>query len=396
MLGCVSRQGPEKLQNLNKSSTVLNLLFNKYIAKKKSSVSSIFLRIWLLCCIIIGTRLYHFEGIISKMSEEQPTSSESKTLELALAQLDRQFGSGTVMRLGSKNVEKWPAISTGALTLDIILGIGGLPRGRIVEIYGPESSGKSTIALTVVAQAQKAGLRCAYVDAEHALDPSYMHDLGIDLDNLLLAQPDYGEQALEIVDRLVRTGELGVIVVDSVAALIPKAELDGEMEQAQMGLQARMMAKAMRKLTGLASQHKTLIIFINQLRSKIGVMFGNPETTPGGLALKYTASVRIDVRKKEDIKDKSGDSIGVKVKAKIIKNKVAPPMKIAEFDIYYSKGIDNVGCAFDIGIDHGIFSQKGAWVYYKGESFAQGRDNAVEKLRENPDIIEEIKEIAQR
>jgi len=316
---------------------------------------------------------------------------ESKTLELAVAQLQRQYGAGAVVRLGSTNVKPWDSIPTGALTLDHALGIGGMPRGRVVEIFGPESSGKSTIALATVAKAQQMGLTCAYIDAEHALDPTYMQAVGIDLDSLLLAQPDYGEQGIDIADRLLRTGEIGVIVVDSVAALVPKAELDGEMEQAHMGLQARMMAKAMRKLTGLASQHGTLLIFINQLRNKIGVMFGNPETTPGGMSLKFYASVRIDVRKKEDLKNKAGDPVGVKVKAKIIKNKMAPPMKVVEFDIVYAQGIDEYGCVFDLGIDKGILTQKGAWVYYNGENFAQGRDNAIERLKISPEIVNTIK-----
>jgi recombination protein RecA len=316
---------------------------------------------------------------------------DSKALEVAMAQLERQFGTGSVMRLGSSEVKPWPAVPTGAMTLDNILGIGGLPRGRIVEIYGPESSGKSTIALTVVTEAQKMGLKCAYIDAEHALDPVYMQALGVNLDDLIFSQPDYGEQALEIVDRLVRTGEIGVIVIDSVAALIPKAELEGEMEAAQMGLQARLMAKAMRKLTGLASENKTLLLFINQLRNKIGVMFGNPETTPGGMALKYASSVRIDLRKKEDIKSKDGEVLGVKVKAKVIKNKMSPPLKIAEFDIMYGKGIDQYGCLFDVALDKGVLIQKGAWVQYNGESFAQGRDNAIEKLKTMPELIEIIK-----
>lgn len=316
---------------------------------------------------------------------------DSKALEVAMAQLERQYGSGSVMKLGSSTVQPWPAVPTGALTLDNILGIGGLPLGRIVEIYGPESSGKSTIALTVVTEAQKMGLKCAYIDAEHALDPVYMQALGVNLDELIFSQPDYGEQALEIVDRLVRTGELGVVVIDSVAALIPKAELEGEMEAAQMGLQARLMAKAMRKLTGLASENKTLLLFINQLRNKIGIMFGNPETTPGGMALKYAASVRVDLRKKEDLKSKDGEVIGVKVKGKIIKNKMSPPLKIAEFDIMYGKGIDQYGCLFDVALDKGILIQKGAWVQYNGESFAQGRDNAIEKLKTMPELVEIIK-----
>jgi recombination protein RecA len=312
---------------------------------------------------------------------------ESKTLEVIIAQLERQFGAGSVITLGSTNVQKWPCIPTGAATLDNILGIGGLPRGRIVEIYGPESSGKSTIALTVITEAQKMGLKCAYIDAEHALDPIYMTALGVDLDKLIFSQPDYGEQALEIVDRLVRSGEVGVVVIDSVASLIPKAELEGEMESAQMGLQARLMAKAMRKLVSAASETKTLLLFINQLRNKIGVMFGNPETTPGGMALKYAASVR----KKEDLKDKSGEAIGIKVKAKIIKNKMAPPLKITEFDILYGKGVDQFGCLFDLALGQGMFTQKGAWVYLDGENFAQGRDNAVEKLKSREDLIIKIK-----
>jgi recombination protein RecA len=306
---------------------------------------------------------------------------ESKALDMAIALLDKQFGVGTVMKLGNAKTQTWPAISTGAPTLDKILGIGGLPRGRIVEIYGPESSGKSTISLSLVAQAQKMGLRCAYIDAEHALDPAYMMDLGINLDDLLLAQPNYGEEALEIVDKLVKTGDVGLIIVDSVAALVPKAELEGEMDANQMGLQARMMAKALRKITALANDNKTLIVFINQIRMKIGVMFGNPETTPGGRALPYAASVRIDLRKKEDIKNKEGDSIGIKVKAKVIKNKMAPPLKIAEFDIFYGRGIDQYGSILDLALSIGIFTQKGAWIFLDGENFAQGRENAIGKLR---------------
>jgi len=323
--------------------------------------------------------------------EKKSVKEDSKALEIAIAQLQKQYGSGAVIKLGSTNVKPWASIPTGALTLDHALGIGGLPRGRVVEIFGPESSGKSTLALTAVAKAQEMGLTCAYIDAEHALDPVYMQAVGIDLDNLLLAQPDYGEQGFDIADRLLRTGDIGLIVIDSVAALVPKAELDGEMEQQQMGLQARMMAKAMRKLTGLAAQHDTLIIFVNQLRNKIGVMFGNPETTPGGFALKYAASVRIDVRKKEDLKDKQGNPTGIKVKAKIIKNKMAPPMKVIEFDIVYAQGIDEYGCIFDLGLDKGILSQKGAWVYYNDENFSQGRDNAIEKLKSSPDIVSAIK-----
>jgi recombination protein RecA len=320
------------------------------------------------------------------------TEAISKQLELAIAQIDRQYGAGSVMKLGSSDFEPWPSIPTGALSLDRILGIGGLPRGRIVEIYGPESSGKSTLALSIVAQAQKLGITCAYVDAEHALDPVYMKAVGVDVDELVFTQPDYGEQALEIVDKLVATGELGVIIIDSVASLIPKAELEGDMESAQMGLQARMMAKAMRKLVGQANTHKTLLVFINQLRNKIGVMFGNPETTPGGMALKYAASVRIDIRKREDIKDKAGNSVGIVSKVKIIKNKMAPPMKVTEFSILYGKGIDEHGCVLDVALDAGILTQKGAWIYYNGELFAQGRENAINHLRENEDTFLEMKE----
>ena len=320
------------------------------------------------------------------------TEGISKQLELAIAQIDRQYGAGSVMKLGSSDFEPWPSIPTGALSLDRILGIGGLPRGRIVEIYGPESSGKSTLALSIVAQAQKLGITCAYVDAEHALDPVYMKAVGVDVDELVFTQPDYGEQALEIVDKLVATGELGVIIIDSVASLIPKAELEGDMESAQMGLQARMMAKAMRKLVGQANTHKTLLVFINQLRNKIGVMFGNPETTPGGMALKYAASVRIDIRKREDIKDKAGNSVGIVSKVKIIKNKMAPPMKVTEFSILYGKGIDEHGCVLDVALDAGILTQKGAWIYYNGELFAQGRENAINHLRENEDTFIEMKE----
>lgn len=318
-------------------------------------------------------------------------TEENKALEVAIAQLQRQYGQGSVMRLGSKSVKPWDAISTGALTLDNALGIGGLPKGRIVEIYGPESSGKSTIALTTVAKAQAMGITCAYIDAEHSLDPVYMQEIGIDLDNLLLAQPDHGEQGLDIADKLLRTGEIGLIVIDSVAALVPKAELDGEMEQAHMGLQARMMAKALRKMTGLAAQHNTLIIFINQLRNKIGVMFGNPETTPGGMSLKFYSSVRIDVRKREDLKDKQGNSVGIGVKAKIIKNKMAPPMKVVEFNIIYAQGIDEYGCLFDVAIDKNIFTQKGSWIYYNEENYAQGRDNAIMKMKEDQTLIQLIK-----
>jgi len=262
----------------------------------------------------------------------------------------------------------------------------------VIEIYGPESSGKTTMTLQVIAEMQKLGGTCAFIDAEHALDPGYAEKIGVNLDELLVSQPDTGEQALEIADMLVRSGGVDVVVVDSVASLIPKAELEGEMESQQMGLQARMMAKAMRKLAGPASQHKTLIIFINQIRNKIGIMFGNPETTPGGFALKFAASVRIDIRKKEDIKDKQGNAIGITSKVKVIKNKMAPPMKVTEFDIMYGKGIDEYGCALDVAMTKGLFTQKGAWIYYHEELFAQGRENALTQLKENDVLFNQLKD----
>lgn len=314
---------------------------------------------------------------------------ESKALDMAIALLDKQFGVGTVMKLGNAKTQTWPAISTGAPTLDKILGIGGLPRGRIVEIYGPESSGKSTISLSLVAQAQKMGLRCAYIDAEHALDPAYMMDLGINLDDLLLAQPNYGEEALEIVDKLVKTGELGLIIVDSVAALVPKAELEGEMDANQMGLQARMMAKALRKITALANDNKTLIVFINQIRMKIGVMFGNPETTTGGNALKFYASVRLDIRRMTQIKD--GDAaVGNRVKVKVVKNKVAPPFRAAEFDLVFGEGISKVGEIIDMGVELGIVQKSGSWFSYDTNKLGQGRDSVKTLLHDNPDLANEI------
>lgn len=319
----------------------------------------------------------------------------NKQLEIVLTQLNKQYGQGSVVRLGSGNIKPWESISTGALNLDCHLGIGGLPKGRIVEIYGPESSGKSTLALTVVAKAQQQGLTCAYIDMEHALDPIYMDALGIDLDELLLAQPDYGEQALDIAFSLLTTGQLGVLVIDSVAALTPKAELEGDMEQAHMGLQARMMAKYMRKITALAAEHKTLVIFINQLREKIGIMFGNPETTPGGRALKFAASVRIDVRKKEEIKNsKTGEITGIVVKAKIVKNKMAPPMKICEYDIIYGEGIDEYAAMLEIGLNKNLFTKSGPWIKYNDQPFAQGKQAARDRIKETPELWEHIKMVA--
>lgn len=332
------------------------------------------------------------------MVAQTPKPEKLQQLEIAIAELDRQYGQGTVVRLGNDNVQKIPAIPTGALILDMAIGLGGLPQGRIVEIYGTESSGKTTIALSVVAQAQAMGKACVYVDAEQALDPLYARSLGVNMDDLYLCQPSYGEQAFDIVEKLVKTESVDVVVVDSVAALVPKAELEGDMESQQMGAQARMMGKGIRKINGYltTNESKTLVIFINQLRQKIGVMFGNPETTPGGLALKYYSSVRIDLRKIEDIKDKNTGYVrGSKVRAKIIKNKVGPPLRVAEFDIEYGKGVNTVGCIFDLAIEKGIYFKKaGAWIKDEaGESYAQGRENAIEKLSQDPILIDKIKGI---
>lgn len=304
-----------------------------------------------------------------------------RALELAIAQLDKQFGKGSVMRLGTEEIDPWPAISTGAMSLDVALGIGGLPRGRIVEIFGMESSGKSTICLSVMAQAQMMGELAAYIDVEHALDPNYAKALGVNLDELLLSQPSCAEEALEILLTLVGTGSLGIVVVDSVAALTPRAELEGDMDSQQMGLQARLMGKAMRKLVARASETKTLVIFTNQIRQKIGLVFGNPETTPGGMALKFYSSVRIDLRKKEDLKDKEDGSVkGVKVKAKVVKNKMAPPLRVTEFDIVYAKGVNTLGCIVDLAIESGVLRKGGAWLSWGEDTFAQGRDKAIDVL----------------
>lgn len=318
-------------------------------------------------------------------------AEENNALELAIAQLDREFGKGTVMRLGNADITPWPAISTGAPTLDLALGIGGLPRGRMVEIYGSESAGKSTLALSIVAEAQRMGLECAYVDAENALDPGYMSALGVDLDRLLFSQPDHAEEGLSIIDKLIKTAQVGVIVVDSVAALVPKAELDGEMGQSHMGLQARVMSQALRKLTGATSETQTLLIWINQLRNKIGVFYGSPEVTTGGIALKYYCSVRIDVRKKEDIKDKDGQPIGIRVKAKVLKNKMAPALRLAEFDILYGQGINKLGCIVDMAVDLGIIKKAGAWFSYNDTQLGQGRDKTIVSLASDLDLADEIR-----
>ena len=314
---------------------------------------------------------------------------KDKALDAALSQIERAFGKGSIMRLGQNPNVDIEAISTGSLGIDIALGIGGLPKGRIIEIYGPESSGKTSLALSVIAQSQKKGGTCAFIDAEHALDPSYAKKIGVDIDNLLISQPDAGEQALEIADTLVRSGAIDVLVVDSVAALVPKAELEGEMGDSHMGLQARLMSQALRKLTSTVSRSNTLIIFINQIRMKIGVMFGNPETTTGGNALKFYASVRIDIRRIGSIKDKE-DVIGSQTRVKIVKNKVAPPFKIVDFDIMYGEGISKTGELIDLGVKAGIVEKAGAWFSYKGEKLGQGRENAKLFLKENPAVAEEI------
>lgn len=314
---------------------------------------------------------------------------KDKALDAALSQIEKAFGKGSVMRLGQNTNIDIEAISTGSLGIDIALGIGGMPKGRIVEIYGPESSGKTTLALSVIAQAQKAGGTCAFIDAEHALDPSYAKKIGVDVENLLVSQPDSGEQALEIADTLVRSGAIDVMVVDSVAALVPKAELEGEMGDSHMGLQARLMSQALRKLTATVARSNTLIIFINQIRMKIGVMFGNPETTTGGNALKFYASVRIDIRRIGAIKDKD-DVIGSQTRVKIVKNKVAPPFKTVDFDIMYGEGISKTGEMVDLGVKSGIIEKSGAWFSYNGEKIGQGRENAKNFLKQNPQIADEI------
>ena len=318
------------------------------------------------------------------------TIDKKKNLESAIAQIEKEYGKGSVMRLGDFGSEKVDVIPTGCMSLDVALGVGGVPRGRIVEIYGPESSGKTTVSLHIVAEAQKMGGIAAFIDAEHALDPTYAARLGVNINDLYVAQPDNGEQALDILDSLVKSGSLDVIVVDSVAALTPKAEIDGEMGEAHVGLQARLMSQALRKLTAVVNKTKTCVIFINQLRQKIGVMFGNPETTAGGVALKFYSSVRLDVRKGEVIKD--GDTpVGAKTKVKVVKNKVAPPFKVAEFDIVFGMGVSNESCVLEIATNLDIIQKSGAWFSYQGEKIGQGRENVKRYLQENPDVMEEIK-----
>ncbi|MCD9624887.1 recombinase RecA [Rhabdothermincola sp. EGI L10124] len=310
---------------------------------------------------------------------------------MALGQIEKQFGKGSVMKMGDKTSMGVETVSTGALALDLALGVGGLPRGRVTEIYGPESSGKSTLAMHVVAEAQRNGGICAYVDAEHAMDPVYAKNIGVDIDELLISQPDTGEQALEITDMLVRSGALDVIVIDSVAALTPRAEIEGEMGDSHVGLQARLMSQALRKLTANLNKSNTVCVFINQLREKIGVMFGSPETTPGGRALKFYSSVRLDIRRIEAIKD-GVEVVGNRTRVKVVKNKVAPPFKQCEFDIMYGKGISREGSLLDIGVDLGIVKKSGAWYTYEGEQLGQGRENAKTFLNENPELMVEISE----
>ena len=331
------------------------------------------------------------------MAEEVKNVNEERTkaLKLAIEKIEKDFGKGSIMKLGDKPAINVEAIPTGALALDVALGIGGVPRGRIIEVYGPESSGKTTLAQHVVAECQKKGGIAAYVDAEHALDPEYARNLGVNIDELLISQPDTGEQALDITEELVRSGAVDVVVVDSVAALVPKAEIEGSMEEQQMGLQARLMSKALRKLTGIIGKTNTTVIFINQLRQKIGVMYGNPEVTTGGNALKYYASVRLEIRRVEGLKG-DGEDIGNHVRVKVLKNKVAPPFRTAEFDIIFGKGICKVGNILDVAVNLGIVKKAGAWFSYNEEKLGQGRDKAKEVLTNNPDLLAEVENLVRQ
>ena len=352
--------------------------YKKCFTNKNINVYNIDKQMFIICKYKLG-------GI--KMSNENP--EKKKALEMALGQIEKQFGKGAVMKLGDFTAMNVEAIPTGALSLDIALGIGGIPRGRIIEIFGPESSGKTTLALHMIAEAQKLGGEAAFIDAEHALDPVYAKHLGVDIDNLIVSQPDTGEQALEIAEALVRSGAIDIIVIDSVAALVPKAEIDGDMGDSHVGLQARLMSQALRKLASVINKSKSVIVFINQLREKIGVMFGNPETTPGGRALKFYSSVRLDIRKIETMKQ-DGEVVGNRAKVKVVKNKVAPPFREAEFDIVYGKGISKVGNILDLGVNLDIVNKSGAWFSYNGERIGQGRENAKKYLEEHPNITAEI------
>ena len=325
-----------------------------------------------------------------EVDEKAIREGKNKALKMALDKIEKDFGKGSIMRLGDKTSVDCECIPTGALALDIALGIGGVPRGRIIEIYGPESSGKTTLAQHIVANCQKKGGIAAYIDAEHALDPEYAKNVGVDIDQLLISQPDTGEQALEITEELVRSGAIDIIVIDSVAALVPKAEIEKAMEDKQMGLQVRLMSKALRKLTAVVGKTNTTVIFINQLRQKIGIMFGNPETTTGGNALKYYASVRLDIRRCDSVKNKDNEDIGNRVRVKVAKNKVAPPFKVAEFDIIYGKGICALGNIIDVAVNFDIIKKAGAWFSYNDEKLGQGREKAKEFLEQNPEILKEI------
>ncbi len=334
-------------------------------------------------------------GANADMIDKLAVSDRQKALDAALAQIDRAFGKGSAMRLGSKEAMQVEAISTGSLGLDIALGVGGLPRGRVIEVYGPESSGKTTLALHVIAEAQKSGGTAAFVDAEHALDPVYAKKLGVNIDELIVSQPDTGEQALEITDTLVRSNAIDVLVVDSVAALVPRAEIEGEMGDSHVGLQARLMSQSLRKLTGSISRSRCMVIFINQLRMKIGVMYGNPETTTGGNALKFYASVRLDIRRTGQIKDRD-DIVGSATRVKVVKNKVAPPFKQVEFDIMYGEGISKIGEILDLGVKAGLVEKSGAWFSYDSVRIGQGRENAKNFLRENPEMAAKLEAAIRR